>query len=322
MDKFESVLNKFPTKVLKDEPLSKYTTLGIGGPAKFLTNASSLEDLIKVISIATKQKIPCLVIGTGSDLLVSDDGFDGLIVVNKTKGIKEVGERIRVVSGTDLQEFIRFLVNHGFMGMEKMSGIPGTVGGAIYGNAGAYGQTISDRVLSVKIFDGKNVRTLQKSECDFGYRDSIFKIKKLLILEAEFEFEKASPEILKKESLNIIQMRSLKYPPTLKCPGSFFKNVIAERLEKSILKKIPSEKIVFGKVPAGYLMDTVGAKGQQKGMIKIADYHGNLIFNLGGGTAADFVDLAYTYAKKVKVKFGIKLEPEVQIIGIGKDFYK
>jgi len=314
IDNFLKVKKELGNKVILNEPMAFHTTLDIGGPARLLSEVNEDEELIKLVKLAFKYKIPYIVIGEGSDLLVSDLGFMGFVIINKVDDVRINGSKIMVKSGTNLQKFINFTIGKGYSGIEKMSGIPGTVGGAIYGNAGAYGQTISDHILKVKTFNGKIIKWYTKTDCKFSYRDSIFKKKNETILEAEFEFEKGVSEFMKKVSLDIIAMRSQKYPPGIKCPGSFFKNIIADELSASVLNKIAKEKIVYGKIPAGYLMQEVGARGQQRGSVKIADYHGNLIVNLGNGKADDFYSLAYEYANKVEKKFGIKLEAEVQYL--------
>lgn len=304
--------------LLKDEPMSKHTTLQMGGPAKFFAVAKTNDQLIGYIKQAAELKVPFFVIGEGSNLLVNDEGYNGLIISNRVSGIKERNGTVLVKTGTNLQKFIDYLIDHGLAGMERMSGIAGNVGGAIYGNAGAYGQTISDHLTRVKVFDGKKIRWLPSQECKFEYRESAFKKNKYTILQAEFELEKADPTKLSKDSLETIEIRKQKYLPGIKCPGSFYKNVVVDKLEEDILKKIPNEKIMYGKVPTGYLMEAVGAKGAKRGNVKIANHHGNLILNLGGGKAKDFIDLASFYAKKVEEKFGIKLEPEVQLLGFDK----
>jgi len=208
----------------------------------------------------------------------------------------------------------------GYVGMEKMTGIPGTVGGAVYGNAGAYGQVVSDKLLRVKVFDGKKVTWVPKKLCKFGYRESIFKKNKWVLLEAEFLFNsRVDPAELKKAAADTLTLRLKKYKPGLKCPGSFFKNIEVKDLTREQLVKIPKEKIVYEKVPAGYLLEEVGAKGKKLGKILIADFHANLFINTGGGNPTDFYNLAKTYAEKVEEKFGIKLEPEVQLVGFSKN---
>lgn len=309
----------FWTKVKKDEPISMHTTLQIGGPAKYFLEVTNIDKLKVAVSECRKAGIKYFVLGNGSNMLVSDEGYDGLIIVNKISYIKNIGKRFSVGAGVLIQDFIDYVIDKGYAGIEKMSGIPGSVGGATYGNAGAYGQTISDCLTKVYALDVTKFKTYDKSKCEFGYRESVFKKNNNIITGVEFIFEKGEKEFLKKISLDTIQLRSQKYSQGIKCPGSYFKNIVTDQLKSSVIKSIPEDKITYGKIPAGYLMEEVGAKGNQKGNIKIAEHHGNLIINEGGGTAKDFKELADTYAAKVKKKFGIELEPEVQLLGFEKD---
>lgn len=216
-------LGVFWRKVKKDEPISLHTTLEIGGPAKYFLEIGKTDILIKAISECQKNKLDYCVIGKGSDLLVSDEGFHGLLIVNNIDYKRVIKNRFITGSGTVLQDFINFVIGKGYLGIEKMSGIPGTVGGAVYGNAGAYGQTISDHISKVIALDGIKRKTFTKKDSGFEYRDSVFKKKKYTILEAEFIFEKSEGEFLKKISLDTIQLRAQKYLPGVKCPGSFLK---------------------------------------------------------------------------------------------------
>ncbi len=292
--------------------MSKITTLEIGGEAQDFKVVRTPQELLELI----KSNPDFLIIGGGSNLLVSDEGVDCLVIKNEITGVESKGNIVTVKSGTPLQELVDYTVSHGLSGLQKLSGIPGTVGGAVYGNAGAYGQTISDYLSEVVVFDGNKITTLTKSECGFNYRDSNFKRSKYIILEASFLFESGNPEILKQEAQETISKRLVKYPPGIKCPGSFFKNLVASEIPQEILKNIPEDKIVYGKLPAGTLLEMVGARGQSSDGIAIAPYHANLFINQGAGTAKAFYDLAKEYAQKVKDKFGITLEPEVQLINL------
>lgn len=302
--------------IREDVPLVPYTTLGIGGRARFFCEVEEEKELFEVISWARKKKIPFIVIGSGSNLLVSEGGYEGLVIRDKVEGLRKRGRRIFVRGGTPLSDLVDFANWSGLSGLEKLTGIPGTVAGAIYGNAGAYGQTISDHLIHVSFFDGRKIVRFLKEECRFDYRESLFKKRKhLIILEAEFRLGEDNPQILAKASREILALRREKYPEGLKSPGSFFKNIVADRLPKKILKKIPPERIIYGKIPAGYLLEEVGAKGKRRGDIFIAEYHGNLFINRGKGKARDFIDLAREYQAKVAKRFGITLEPEVQLVG-------
>lgn len=303
--------------------ITQVTTLGIGGPAKKFVSVTSAEELIEAIQYATQNHLEYLVIGSGSNLLVSDQGFAGLIIKNQIAKITITSLKttkptfkLKVKSGTILQDLVDYSIKKGLSGLQKLNGIPGTVGGAVFGNAGAYGQTISDHIIKVTTLDPSTV--IPAGECDFNYRDSTFKRNKQIILEVTFQLEKGDPKILQQQADEVLKKRLVKYPPGIKCPGSFFKNLLADKLPKQVLSKIPKQKIVYGKLPAGALLEMVGAKGDQLDNIKIADYHANLFINTGEGRASSFYQLAQKYALKVYDKFGIKLEPEVQLINLPK----
>lgn len=315
MDKFEKLKEEFGKECKLNVPLSKYNTLQIGGPADAFLEVKKEADLIAAFKLAKKIGIKCLILGGGSNLLINDNGFRGLIIHNKIVGIQIKDWVIKVKSGTCLQDLVDFSIKKGLQGIENLSGIPGTVGGAVFGNAGAYGQEISDDLIKVKIFDGKGVKWLKKSECRFGYRESIFKNINLPILEVEFKLKKGDKEELNKKTKEILNLRIKKYPSNQKSPGSFFKNISVKDLSRDVLQKIPKEKIIFNKISAGYLLEAVGAKGKRRGQIEIADYHANLFINKDGGKATDFIKLTKIFSDKVKKKFGIKLEPEVQLVG-------
>ncbi|MBI3103591.1 UDP-N-acetylmuramate dehydrogenase [Candidatus Daviesbacteria bacterium] len=326
-------------------PLKNVTALKIGGPAKKFVSINTIDELKEAINYAKQNRMEFLVIGGGSNLLVNDKGVDKLIIKNEIVEIttSKVGPdsfEVKVKSGTVLQELVDYTIEHGLSGLHKMTGIPGTVGGAVYGNAGAYGQTISDHIVEVTTINpsvipasepesiqiyGSRVKPapsevegygMTKEACEFNYRDSVFKRNHFIILEVTFQLEKGDTKTLQQEAGEVLQKRLIKYPPGIKCPGSFFKNIVADTLPKKILDKIPSEKIVYGKLPAGALLEEVGAKGDSLDGIYIADYHANLFVNNGGGSAKAFYDLAKKYADKVYQKFGIKLEPEVQLINL------
>jgi UDP-N-acetylmuramate dehydrogenase len=188
------------------------------------------------------------------------------------------------------------------------------VGGAIYGNAGAYGQSISDSLLWVEIFNGDKIIRISKDECRFGYRDSIFKHKNWVILEAKFELKFGDKKTIQNRREEIKKIRARKYKTGVKCPGSYFKNIIASELPGDVLRNIDQNKIIYGKIPAGYLLESVGACGMKVGGIRVADNHGNLFINDGQGTFSDINSITHILKEKVKEKYGIELEEEVVIL--------
>lgn len=302
----------------KNVLLKKYTTLGIGGAAKFFYQATSVEKLIEAVILVKKQKLPFLILGEGSNVLIADAGFPGLVIKNNIKGIIGFRQILKVGTGTLLSQLVTTSVRQNLEGLQKLAGIPGTVGGAVYGNAGAYGESISDHITRVVTFDPKTEKTinLTKKQCQFGYRDSIFKKNNFIILEIHFNLIKVTGKSLQTEMKAILKQRAGKNYWEGKSPGSFFKNIPVEKFPKKYLRLIPKDQINHGKIPAGYLLEQVGAINQQIGQIKVSKIHANLIINLGNGKAADFCQLAQDLMKKVKDKFGIILEPEVQLINI------
>lgn len=306
-------------KIQENISASSFTTLRIGGRVKYFAAAFTPEDIVELIKKAKAEDISYIVIGGGSNLLVSDFGYNGMIIQNLIQGIKKFDGEIEVGSGTDLQQLVWWANENGIAGFQNLAGIPGTVGGAVYGNAGAYGQNVSDQLTEVEILKDDTIEKLSKEGCAFAYRTSVFKTTHDPILKVRFSAALGDPAELIKNSQETVAMRAKKYAPGLAVPGSFFKNIEADKLPKDVLSNIPEDKIVFGKVPAGWLLEEVGAKGKRNGAVSISENHANLFVNEGGGTANEFVDLAREYRDKVKEKFNIYLEPEVQLIGFEKN---
>ncbi|MBI2450896.1 MAG: UDP-N-acetylmuramate dehydrogenase [Parcubacteria group bacterium] len=307
-------------KPKKDVAIKHLTAIKIGGPTRYFASIATLEDLRNALEWAKSRQIKWTAIGGGSNIIASDNGFDGLLIRVAAQNFKVDRERVYVGAGNNLFESIKKLNNLELAGLEKMAGIPGTIGGAIYGNAGAYGQEISNHLVKAEIFDPRQNRVfwLSKNECQFGYRDSIFKKKNWIILGAAFKFQKDSSAELKKVSKNIVRIREEKYWPEFLCPGSFFKNIALFDLRPEVcenfIKKIDPVKIVFNKVAAGYLLEEAGAKGMKIGDIRVADHHANLIYNAGQGKARDVKKLADILKKKVKDRFDFDIEEEVRYL--------
>ena len=176
-------------------PLKNVSTIKIGGMAKFFTNIKSKKELMEVMKWAKKNKVKWFVVGEGSNLIPNDNGFEGLVVKNEITEFKTKDNKVFLGAGNNLLKSIFKLNRLGLAGMEKMAGIPGTVGGAIRGSAGAYGQEIKDNIVRVKIYDGNEILWLSKKQCHFAYRKSIFKKNKILvILGAEFKFKNENPK--------------------------------------------------------------------------------------------------------------------------------
>jgi UDP-N-acetylmuramate dehydrogenase len=190
------------------------------------------------------------------------------------------------------------------------------VGAAVYGNAGAYGHSISERVRSVRFFDGHGVRIFGNAGCEFAYRESVFKRRKdWVIFSTELSLEPADPAELKRTASEIQAIRDEKFPVMMKCAGSIFKNLLLAELPSAVAAQVAPRVVREGKVAAAYFLEQVGAKGMARGDMRVADYHANLIYNAGGGTARELRDLIAELKSRVRARFGLELEEEVQYAG-------
>ncbi|MBI3046171.1 MAG: UDP-N-acetylmuramate dehydrogenase [Candidatus Harrisonbacteria bacterium] len=307
-------------KVQKNRNLAPLSTFKIGGQVKFFCEVGNDRELLEAIRAAKRLKAPYKIIAGGSNVVFPDKTLNCLLIKISSKNIKAAGNKIIVDAGVPLSRVIAVANKNGLQGLETLAGIPGTVGGAIVGNAGAYGRSISEVAEKVEVWnpsfakatEGDGKKWLLNKECQFQYRESVFKKKPWIALRAVLRFKKSNPKKLKRISRDIIQLRLKKYKPGLKCPGSFFKNVLIKDISKKSLAKIAKAKIIDGKIPAGYLLEEVGAKGMRVGGIQIADFHGNLFINSGKGKASEVKKLAKILKNRVKKKFGITLQEEVR----------
>ncbi len=332
----------------KNYPLSKLTTFRIGGKAEYFAEVGDKKDLIEAASFAKEKNLPVFVIGEGSNVLVSDEKFDGLVVHFTNKDIKIQDGVVTSGAGVKWDYFVDYCVKKNLAGIECLSGIPGTVGAAPYQNIGAYGQELKDTFLKLEAFDlklGKFV-TLNKKQCAFGYRDSIFKKSEFkgryIIFEVYLKLKKDGEPNLSYASLKsyltenninnptlgevrdaVVRIRSRKLddPKVVGNAGSFFKNPVVGLSElKRIQEKypeVPNYPAGDGKVKlfAGWIVDKAGWKGKKYGGVSVSEKNALVLINLSGkGKAREVAELAEKIVKGVYEKFKIKLEPEVQYI--------
>jgi UDP-N-acetylmuramate dehydrogenase len=332
--------------------LSNFTTLGVGGPAAKIIHAKTEAELISAVKAADDSKTPLLILGGGSNVLISDSGFAGTVIRVETAGNSfEIdacsGGTLTVSAGADWDEFVSFTIEKGLANLESLSGIPGTVGGSPIQNIGAYGHEVSEVIARVRTFDRKlqEVKTFTASECKFGYRSSIFKaeLNRYVILDVTFQLrmgEASLPigyaELAKELGVEIgarvaiakvrsavLKLRSAKgmlINEGIKSAGSFFINPI---LDKNAAEKLPSDAprwpMPDGKVKtsAAWLMEHAGvSKGDQLAGAQISPKHVLALSNSGDATAKDLIELAKSAQGKVKAKFGIVLQSEVQLVGL------
>jgi len=296
--------------------LSGHTRFGIGGPAEVFVQAGSEDAFAQVLRVSQASGANYSVIGDGTNLIVSDQGFDGIVLRLAAQAIARDGATVHAQAGAELQSLVDYCIDHGLRGLETMTGIPGSVGAAVYGNAGAYGHSIDERVRQVRFLDGPAIRWFTTAECRFHYRESIFKNHKdWIILGVELNMTPAPAAELRQTADEIFKIRLAKYPATMKCAGSIFKNLILAELPESVRRQIPERVVREGKAPSAYFLEQVGAKGMRSGGIHVADYHANLIYNAGNGTAREVCELIGELKSRVRNQFGLELEEEVQYVG-------
>lgn len=276
--------------------LSEYSTFRIGGPARYLIEVDNAEDLKKVIQKVLELNLQFIVIGGGSNILFSSKGYNGLVIVFKSNNTFSINDNLIEVNAS---VSLNYLVNklNNYTGLEWAVGIPGTVAGAINGNAGAFGGEMSELIKQVKVLEVKDNQIIEKNfskeDCKFSYRNSIFKNNpNLIIISAILELKKDSEENVKQKIKNNLSKRMSKQPKGFSI-GSIFKN--GEDFS------------------AGELIEKAGLKGLQIGDAKISDEHANFIINLGEATSDDVLELIKIIKKEVKEKFSIDLEEEIKI---------
>lgn len=280
------------------EVLAPYTTFNIGGPADLFFRAKKIEDLVNAVLKACELKIPYFILGGGSNILISDEGFKGLVIRNECRKVDGVENKIVCQSGAWLDDLVSVAIDNSLKGLEFCAGIPGTVGGAVYGNAGAYGKSIGEFLKEAVILtaDGK-VEIVNQNHFEFDYRYSQLKKKKDILLSAEFELKKGDKKKIKKEVQRILAERKRRLPEKEGSAGCFFKNVKTKNLS------------------AGFLLDKVGAKQLSVKEAEVFSKHANIIINRGKAKAKDVKNLARILKDRVKDKFGIELQREVIYIG-------
>lgn len=302
--------------VKRQEPLRNHTRFALGGPATVFAETVDSSAFVKALQLLQSSGSSHVVLGGGTNLIVSDEGYQGVVLRYIAAGIRHAGNRVQVDAGAELNHLVDSLNQAGLKGLETLAGIPGWVGAAVYGNAGAYGHSISERVDSVTFFDGANIRKLNKLECDFRYRESIFKRRKdWIIFSVDLLLDAGNRSELVETSTGIRKVRDEKFPPTMKCAGSIFKNFLLRDLPAHVAAVVPSTVVREGKIPAAWFLEQAGAKGTVRGGIRVADYHANLIYNTGTGTSAELCQIIQYLKQLVHEKFGLKLEEEVQYVG-------
>jgi len=343
---------KIFSKVKQNISLKNFTTFKIGGKAKYFFEAKTKEELLWAIKFAKEKRLPIFILGGGSNVLVSDKGFEGMVIKvqsskfpptlklppslfelrrtsRRASKVQNYNSECKIQSGAgvELNQLIKISLRNNLTGLEWAIGIPGTVGGAIYGNIGAFGSSIKDVIEEVEVLDTKELKEkiFQKEDCCFSYKESIFKKNKnLIIISCILSLKKGDKKEIK-EKINYYLNYRQKNHPSLKrflSAGCVFENFSFQEFLKNkkkgkVLRIFPEMKKFKEKgfIPAAFLIEKCGLKGEKIGRAQISPKHANFIINLGGAKALDVFKLIELEKKQVKKKFGILLKEEVQYVG-------
>ena len=285
-------------QVLVDERMDRHTTFRIGGPADFFVIPETIEQLAQTVRICREQKVPFYILENGSNLLVGDKGYRGVIiqVYKNLNAVHTDGQVISAQAGAMLSVIAKQALAHGLAGFEFASGIPGTLGGAVVMNAGAYGGEMKDIIRKVTVLtpEGK-IQTIPGDQMEFGYRTSIVEKKSLIVLSAVIELENGNSEEIRSRMEELKRKRTSRQPLELPSAGSTFKR------------------------PQGYfagkLIMDAGLQGFTVGGAQVSEKHCGFVVNRGGASAADVRELMRQVTEKVQERFGVTLEPEVKMLG-------
>ena len=283
-----------------NEPMSKHTSFKTGGPAEIYIIGKTLEQIQEVLKYSNQNNIQLYIIGNGSNLLVSDEGIKGIVLKIAVDNIEtlesDFGVLVKAGAGVKIMALAQILKKDGITGFEELAGIPGTMGGANYMNAGAYGKELKDIIVSTKAINKETgeIETLKNEEQELKYRNSIFKNRKYIIIETMLNLQRGEPEEIERKMSNFLNQRKEKQPIEYPSAGSTFKR---------------GEKFITAK-----LIDECGLKGYQIGGAQISEKHAGFIINKNNATSKDILDLIKYTKKKVFEKFGVQIEEEVEII--------
>jgi UDP-N-acetylmuramate dehydrogenase len=318
-----NIQKKTMINIQKNIILAPYTTFRIGGPAKEFVEVTSERELIEAVDYAEKNNLKIFILGGGSNLLISDNGFDGLVIKIKLNNLEIDNEKNTIIAGAgvSIAKLIKYATEHSLTGLEWSAGLPGGLGGAIRGNAGTFGLSMYDVVVSVRIYnlENKKIEEFEKNKCELVYRNSIFKKNEnLIILSAILKLEKGEKDAIQQKVLENINWRKNTFPEN-SSPGSFFRHTEPTEHNLKKLQELPRfyELKMHEKntIPTGFVIEEAGLKGKKIGGAMVSQKHANFILNTGDATAEDVVMLASFIKQQVRDQFGVELQEEIRYVG-------
>ena len=316
-----------PLRIREGEQLSKHTYFKIGGPARLFFEAKSVDDLKLVLTCTHQYQISFIVLGGGANVLVSDRGFDGLVIKNQASEIKLVGVKgtidksgtgiksalVWASSGTLMNQLARFTIDQGLEGLEFLLSVPGTIGGGLKINAHfevERGEFIGDRLASAALFDPKTgeIRTFDNKYFEFSYDHSKIQETNEIVLEAIFRLERTlDPTVLWQRSMENVKRRNQEQPIGIACSGCIFRNITDEDAKRLATPNLTTS--------TGYIIDKLGLKGIKVGNAQISEHHANFIINTGEATAQEVLKLINLIKDKAKEQFNLDLKEEIFYVG-------
>jgi len=306
-----------PLGTRRNVSLAPYTTFKIGGTAKYFYIARSTKDIVDAVAQAKSLKLPFFVLAGGSNVLVSDKGFNGLVIKVQNTAYTISKTNVHADAGVSMETLVKKTGSKGLSGLQWAGGLPGSVGGAVRGNAGAFGGEIKDSIVSIRVLNAKgNIVTLIQKQCKFSYRDSLIKKNNLIVLSCIFKLEKGNKRIIQATAKDHREYRKERHPLEYPNAGSVFKNCDVKKFSKKLQEELQDVIKVdpFPVVPTAYLISQAKLKGLRVGKAQVSKKHPNYIVNKGGATAKDVLHIAKKVKNIIKKKFSVNLEQEIQFV--------
>lgn len=311
MDSLHKQLQQFGDVSLRKQ-LAKFTTFKVGGEADRFVEVTNTDKLAQLLNFLVGEGIGYFILGGGSNTLLPDEGLRDVVIRIKTNVVAVEDTTIMAEAGVLFGVLTTASVQYKLTGLEWAAGLPGTVGGAVRGNAGAMGSDVAHCVSKIRVWRDGEVIDVTPDECGFGYRDSIFKNSNDVVLAAWFTLAPGDSKVSLARMQDILKKRAGHYPP-FPSAGSFFKNILFKDWPKNG-KELPSEFVEQGRIPAGWLIEESGLKSFAVGGAMVSKEHGNFLINNKNATQADVLQVVEEVKNRVYTNFGVELEEEVQII--------